>query len=181
MIASGQTTGVFQLESAGMRKLARKLQPTRFSDISAMVALYRPGPMQFIDEFIAGKKNPKKIHYPHPTLEPILSETYGIIVYQEQVLLIANVMGGYSLGEADILRRAIGKKKKAIMMQEKKTFADRAVKLGYKKETVDEVWSFIEKFARYGFNKAHSASYATIAFQTAFLKAHYPVEFMTAL
>src|SRR4030042_6015711 len=108
IIASGETTGIFQLESNGMRRLARKLRPNKFSDISAMVALYRPGPMQFIDEFIAGKKNPKNVRYPHEDLKPILEETYGIAVYQEQCLHIANVMGGYDMGEADILRRAIG-------------------------------------------------------------------------
>ncbi len=181
MIASGETTGVFQLESAGMRRLARKLKPTKFSDIAAMVALFRPGPMQFIDEFIAGKENPKKIHYPHPDLKPILAETYGIAVYQEQCLQIANVMAGYSLGEADILRRAIGKKKKAIMTRERNKFIKRAQDLGYKKEVAENVFALIERFAGYGFNKAHSTSYAMIAYQTAFMKAHYPVEFMAAL
>ena len=181
VIARGETTGVFQLESAGMRGLARKLKPNKFSDISAIVALYRPGPMHLIDEFIRGKKNPSKIRYLHPDLKPILEETYGIAVYQEQCLQIANVMGGYSLGEADILRRAIGKKKKAIMAREKNKFVKRAQELKYKKEIAEKVFSFIEKFAEYGFNKAHSTSYAMIAYQTAYLKAHYPVEFMAAL
>ena len=181
VIARGETTGIFQLESEGMRRLARKLVPNRFSDISAMVALYRPGPMQFIDEFIAGKKNPKKVNYPHPDLEPILSETYGIAVYQEQCLQIANVMGGYSLGEADILRRAIGKKKKSIMTKEKNKFMKRAIEKGYKPEIAEKVFGLIERFAGYGFNKAHSTSYAMIAYQTAYMKAHYPVEFMAAL
>ena len=181
VIARGETTGIFQLESEGMRRLARKLMPNRFSDISAMVALYRPGPMQFIDEFIAGKKNPKKVNYPHPDLEPILSETYGIAVYQEQCLQIANVMGGYSLGEADILRRAIGKKKKSIMTKEKNKFMKRAIEKGYKQEIAEKVFGLIERFAGYGFNKAHSTSYAMIAYQTAYMKAHFPVEFMAAL
>jgi DNA polymerase-3 subunit alpha len=181
LIAAGETTGMFQLESAGMRRLARKLKVNRFSDIAAMVALYRPGPMIFIDEFLAGKKNPGKIEYPHPDLKPILEETYGIAVYQEQCLHIANVMGGYSLGEADILRRAIGKKKKAMMTKEKNKFIQRAVGKGYKKEVAEKVFAFIERFAGYGFNKAHSTSYAMIAYQTAYLKAHYPVEFMAAL
>jgi len=181
VIARGETTGIFQLESEGMRRLARKLVPNRFSDISAMVALYRPGPMQFINEFITGKKNPKKVNYPHPDLEPILSETYGIAVYQEQCLQIANVMGGYSLGEADILRRAIGKKKKSIMTKEKNKFIKRAVEKGYKQEIAEKVFGLIERFAGYGFNKAHSTSYAMIAYQTAYMKAHYPVEFMAAL
>jgi len=181
MIASGETTGLFQLESSGMRRLARKLKPTRFSDIAAMVALFRPGPMQWIDEFIAGKENPKRIHYPHPDLKPILEETYGIAVYQEQCLQIANVMGGYSLGEADILRRAIGKKKKAIMTRERNKFVKHAQKAAYKKQDAEKVFDLIERFAGYGFNKAHSTSYAMIAYQTAYLKSNYPVEFMTAL
>ncbi len=181
MISSGETTGLFQLESSGMRRVARKLSPNRFSDIAAMVALFRPGPMQWIDEFIAGKENPKRVHYPHPDLKPILEETYGIAVYQEQCLQIANVMGGYSLGEADILRRAIGKKKKAIMTREKNKFIKRAQDAGYKKQDAEKVFELIERFAGYGFNKAHSTSYAMIAYQTAYLKANYPVEFMTAL
>jgi DNA polymerase-3 subunit alpha len=181
LIASGETTGIFQLESAGMRRLARKLRPSRFSDISAMVALFRPGPMQFIDEFIAGKKNPKLVKYSHPDLKPVLEETYGIAVYQEQCLQIANIMGKYSLAEADILRRAIGKKKKSIMTREKNKFIQRAVEAGYKEPVAEKVWGLIERFAGYGFNKAHSTSYATIAYQTAYLKAHYPVEFMAAL
>ncbi len=181
LIARAETTGIFQLESGGMRGLARKLKPNKFSDIAAMVALYRPGPMQFIDEFIEGKKNPSKVRYPHPDLKPILEETYGIAVYQEQVLQIANVMGGYSLGEADIFRRAIGKKKKSIMTRERNKFIKKGQELGYKKEIVEKVFGLIERFAGYGFNKAHSTCYAMIAYQTAYLKAHYPVEFMAAL
>lgn len=180
-IAKGETTGVFQLESAGMRRLAQKLKPSRFSDLSAMVALFRPGPMQFIDEFIAGKKNPKLIKYPHPDLEPILKETYGIAVYQEQCLQIAHRMAGYTLGEADMLRRAIGKKKKDIMAKEKKRFIEGAIKRGYSQKVAENVFALIERFAGYGFNKAHSTSYAMIAYQTAYLKTHYPVEFMAAL
>jgi len=134
VIARGETTGIFQLESSGMRGLARKLKPNKFSDISAIVALYRPGPMHLIDEFIKGKKNPSKVKYLHPDLKPILEETYGIAVYQEQCLQIANVMGGYSLGEADILRRAIGKKKRSIMTRERNKFVKRAQDLKYKKE-----------------------------------------------
>ena len=181
LIAIGETTGIFQMESSGMRRLAKKLKPNKFTDIAAMVALYRPGPMQFIDEFIAGKKNPKKIHYPHPDLKPILEETYGIAVYQEQCMSIANVMAGYSLGDADILRRAIGKKKKSIMAKEKIKFIKQAQELKYKKETAENVFALIERFASYGFNKAHSTSYAMIAYQTAYLKAHWPVEFMAAV
>jgi DNA polymerase-3 subunit alpha len=181
MISSGYTTGVFQLESAGMRRVARKLEPNKFSDLTAMVALYRPGPMELIDTFIAGKKNPQKIVYPHPDLKPILAETYGIPVYQEQVLQIANLMAGYSLGEADILRRAIGKKKKYILDKEKKKFIAGSKKKGYTERIATKIWGFIDKFAGYGFNKAHSVSYAMIAYETAYMKINFPLEYMTAV
>jgi len=181
LLSQGQTIGIFQLESAGMRRLARKLQPTRFSDITAMVALYRPGPMELIDDFIEGKKNPKRVRYPHQDLKPILEETYGIAVYQEQALQIANLMAGYTLGEADILRRAIGKKKRSIMTREKEKFLSQARGKGYTQEIAEKVWSYIDKFVGYGFNKAHATAYAMIAYQTAYMKAKYPVEFMAAL
>jgi DNA polymerase-3 subunit alpha len=181
LIAEGKTVGVFQMESAGMRRVAKQLKPSKFSDISALVALYRPGPMDLIDDFVAGKENPDTVKYPHEDLKPILEETYGIAVYQEQCLQIANVMAGYSLGEADILRRAIGKKILEVMMKEKEKFTKGAVAKGYTPKIVDTVWGYIEKFAGYGFNKAHSVSYAMIAYQTAWMKVHYPVEFMTAL
>lgn len=181
MLSEGHTTGVFQLESAGMRRVARKLKPNRFSDISALVALYRPGPMELIDVFIEGKLKPETIAYPHQDLKSVLEETYGIPVYQEQVLQIANVFAGYSLGEADILRRAIGKKKKSILDKEKKRFIKGAADKGYSEKIAQKIWGFIEKFAGYGFNKSHSASYAMIAYQTAYMKALYPVEYMTAL
>jgi len=181
LLSKGETTGMFQLESAGMRRVARSLKPSRFSDITAMVALYRPGPMDLINDFIEGKKRPHKVKYIHKDLTPILEETYGIPVYQEQVLQIANVMAGYSLGEADILRRAIGKKKKSILDKEKKRFLKGAKDKGYSKQVAEKVWGFIEKFAGYGFNKAHSVSYAMIAYQTAYMKANYPVEFMASL
>lgn len=181
LVSSGNTTGLFQLESMGMRRVARKLEPTKFSDLTAMVALYRPGPMELIDTFIEGKKNPEMIKYPHVDLKPVLLETYGIPVYQEQVLQIANVMAGYSLGEADILRRAIGKKKKYILDKEKKKFISGSKKKGYTEKIAEKIWGFIDKFAGYGFNKAHSVSYAMIAYQTAYLKANYPLEYMTAL
>ena len=181
MLSKGETTGVFQLESMGMKRLAKNLKPSRFSDITAMVALYRPGPMDLIPEFIKGKKNIKSVKYPHIDLKPILEESYGIALYQEQCLLIANEMAGYSLGEADILRRAIGKKKKSIMVKEKKKFVDGAQKKGYAKKKAEEVWHYIDRFAGYGFNKAHSASYAMIAYQTAYMKVNYPIEFMAAL
>lgn len=181
MLSKGETTGVFQLESAGMRRVARKLKPSRFSDITAMVALYRPGPMELIDDFIKGKQNPTNIKYPHKDLKHVLEETYGIPVYQEQVLQIANVFAGYSLGEADILRRAIGKKKKSILDKEKKRFIIGAQDKGYTTKDATKIWGFIDKFAGYGFNKSHSASYAMIAYQTAYLKVLFPVEYMAAL
>jgi len=181
LLSSGHTIGIFQLESGGMKNVARKLQPSRFSDITAMVALYRPGPMELINDFIAGKHDPSKVKYPHPDLKPVLAETYGIAVYQEQALQIANVMAGYSLGEADILRRAIGKKKRSIMTKEKGKFIKKAKAKGYSQVIAERVWGYIDKFAGYGFNKAHATAYAMIAYQTAYMKAHYPVEFMAAL
>lgn len=181
LLSSGETTGVFQLESAGMRRVAKSLKPNTFSDITAMVALYRPGPMDLIPRFIEGKHNPETIEYPHESLKPFLQETYGIMVYQEQILEIVHFMAGYSMGEADMLRRAIGKKKKKILDANKKRFIEESVKKGYEKATAEKIWGFIEAFANYGFNKAHAASYAMIAYQTAWLKANYPVEYMTAL
>jgi DNA polymerase-3 subunit alpha len=181
LLSRGETTGVFQLESAGMRRVAKNLKPNKFSDITAMVALYRPGPMELIPDFIKGKAKPQSVVYPHKDLKPILKETYGIAVYQEQCLQIANVMAGYSLGEADILRRAIGKKKRSIMIKEKKKFIRQAKAKGYSAAIAERVWGYIEKFAGYGFNKAHATAYAMIAYQTAYMKAKYPVEFMAAL
>lgn len=181
LLSRGDTAGVFQLESAGMRRVARSLKPSQFSDITAMVALFRPGPMDLIPRFIEGKHNPKSIEYPHESLKVALEETYGVMVYQEQILHIANIMADYSLGEADILRRAIGKKKKKLLDQNKKRFISQSVKKGYEPAVAQKVWEYIEAFANYGFNKAHAASYAMIAYQTAYLKANYPVEYMTAL
>lgn len=181
LLQSGETMGIFQLESAGMRRVSRNLQPSQFSDITAMLALYRPGPMDLIPIFIEGKKHPEKIEYLHPDLEPILGPTYGVLVYQEQVLQIANVLGGYTLGEADILRRAIGKKKKYLLDENHKRFVEQSVERGYDRDTVEKIWSYIEAFANYGFNKAHAASYAMISYQTAYLKANFPVEYMAAM
>jgi DNA polymerase-3 subunit alpha len=181
LLSSGETTGIFQLESGGMRRVAKTLQPNQFSDITAMVALYRPGPMDLIPTFIEGKHNPKSIIYPDESLRPVLEETYGVMVYQEQILQIANVMAGYTLGEADILRRAIGKKKKSLLDENKKRFIEQSIAKGYKKEVAEKVWGFIEAFANYGFNKAHAASYAMISYQTAYLKANFPAEYMTAM
>ena len=181
LISSGETTGVFQLESAGMRRVARNLRTSKFSDITAMLALYRPGPMDLIPQFIESKLNPETVTYPHPSLKKVLGETYGIMVYQEQILEIAHLMANYSLGEADILRKAIGKKKKKILDENKKRFIKESVKNGYDEQTASKVWGFIEAFANYGFNKAHATSYGMISYQTAYLKANYPVEYMTAL
>lgn len=181
LISSGETTGIFQLESAGMRRLARDLRPNKFSDIAAMVALFRPGPMDWIPSFIEAKQNSKKIKYPHPDLKPILSETYGIAVYQEQCMQIANRMAGYSMVEADKLRMAIGKKKPELMKREKAKFIAGCIKKSYSRTIAENVFSLIDKFVGYGFNKAHSASYAMIAYQTAYMKVKYPVEFITAV
>lgn len=181
LIQSGETTGVFQLESSGMRKLAKDLKPSKLSDLSAMVALFRPGPMAWIDDFISAKNNPAIIKYPHPDLKPILSETYGIAVYQEQCMQIANTMAGYSLAEADNFRKAIGKKKPELMRKEKEKFIKGCLSKNYSKRIAEEVFALIEKFVGYGFNKSHSASYALIAYQTAYMKTNFSVEFMTAL
>lgn len=181
LMGRGETIGVFQLESPGMRRLAKDLQPELMSDVTAMVALYRPGPMDLIPTFIKGKKNPKTIKYLHPDLKSIMGETYGVLVYQEQVMEIANKLAGYDMGRADNLRRAMGKKKKSVMEKEKVLFIEGCVANGYLKKMADEIFEFILKFAAYGFNKPHSACYALIAYWTAYLKANYPVEFMTAL
>ena len=180
LLASGETKGIFQLESAGMRRYIKELQPTNFSDISAMVALYRPGPMEQIPTFIRAKQGIAPIRYPHPILKEILEETYGVIVYQEQVLFIAQAMAGYSLGAADILRKAMGKKIPAVMKKEEKNFITGARKKGITSGVAHEVFSLIEPFAGYAFNKAHSVSYGLIAYRTAYLKANYPTEYMVA-
>lgn len=176
----GNTVGIFQFESAGMREYLKKLKPTCIEDLIAMNALYRPGPMENIDEFIKRKHGRKKISYVHPELEPILNETYGIIVYQEQVMQIANKIAGFTLAQADIMRRAMGKKQKALMKGQKKEFIQGAIKNNIKKRTAESIYDLIEKFAQYGFNKSHSTAYAYVAYQTAYLKTHYPVEFMAA-
>jgi DNA polymerase III subunit alpha len=180
LLSSGETAGVFQLEGAGMRRYIKELKPTSFSDIAAMVALYRPGPMEQIPTFIKAKHGIEPIHYPHPTLSSILEETYGVIVYQEQVLFIVQAFAGYSLGQADIFRKAMGKKIPEVMRKEKRSFIAGAKKNGFSTEVAAEVFALIEPFAGYAFNKAHSVSYALIAYQTAYLKANYPAEYITA-
>jgi DNA polymerase-3 subunit alpha len=181
LLASGETRGIFQLESAGMRRYIKELKPTNFNDIAAMVALYRPGPMEQIPTFIKAKQGIAPIHYPHPILEEILKETYGVIVYQEQVLFIAQALAGYSLGQADVLRKAMGKKIPEVMRKEERNFIAGAKRNGIPPELAQQVFSLIEPFAGYAFNKAHSVSYALLAYWTAYLKANYPVEYMVAL
>jgi len=180
LLSSGQTAGVFQLEGAGMRRYIKELKPTTFNDIAAMIALYRPGPMEHIPTFIKAKHGLEPIRYPHPVLVSILEETYGVIVYQEQVLFIVQTLAGYSLGQADIFRKAMGKKIPEVMKKEKRGFIAEAKKNGFSTEVASEVFALIEPFAGYAFNKAHSVSYALIAYQTAYLKANYPAEYITA-
>lgn len=181
LISSGETTGLFQIESSGFRQLARDLKPSNLEDIMAMIAMYRPGPMEQIPKFIESKKDPKKVEYPHPAIEGVLKDTYGVLVYQEQAMEIPQVMAGFTLGRADILRRAIGKKKLKLMAEEKKAFVKGAVEQGHKAKEAEEVFGYIERFASYGFNRSHSASYGLIVYQTAWLKVHYPHEYMTAM
>jgi DNA polymerase-3 subunit alpha len=181
LLSAGETIGVFQLEGSGMRRYIRELKPNTFSDIAAMVALYRPGPMEQIPRFIRAKHGLEPIHYPHPTLADILKETYGVIVYQEQVLFIVQTFAGYSLGQADIFRKAMGKKIPEVMKKERRSFIAGAKKSGFSQHIAGEVFDLIEPFAGYAFNKAHATSYALIAYRTAYLKSNYPLEYMTAL
>ncbi|MFH0941848.1 MAG: DNA polymerase III subunit alpha [Chloroflexota bacterium] len=181
LLSSGETSGVFQLEGSGMRRYIKELKPSTFSDIAAMVALYRPGPMEHIPTFIKAKHGLEPIHYPHEALENILKETYGVIVYQDQVLFIVRTFAGYSLGQADIFRKAMGKKIPEVMRKEKTNFLAGAKKLGFSAKVAEEIFALIEPFAGYAFNKAHSFSYALIAYQTAYLKANFTAEYLTAL
>lgn len=180
LLSQGDTDGVFQLESSGMRSILRELKPNVFEDIIAVVALYRPGPMEQIPTFIQSKHGQIPIQYPHPKLEPILKETYGVMVYQEQIMQVAATMAGFSLGEADLLRRAIGKKKREILDQQREVFVKGCLKNGHPEKLANEIYDLIVKFASYGFNKSHAAAYALVAYQTAFLKANYPTQFMAA-
>jgi len=178
-----ETTAVFQLESRGMKELIRKLKPDCFDDIVALVALFRPGPLQsgMVEDFIDRKHGKAEVAYPHPALEPILKPTYGVILYQEQVMQIAQVLAGYTLGGADLLRRAMGKKKPEEMAKQRSIFQDGAVRRAIAPETATYIFDLMEKFAGYGFNKSHSAAYALVAYQTLWLKAHYPAAFMAAV
>lgn len=182
LLQRGETTGVFQLESAGMKRYLKELKPTVFDDIIAMVALYRPGPMQFIDDFIARKHGVKEIEYMHSAMEPALKSTYGVLVYQEQVMQISKDLSGFTGGQADTLRKAIGKKRVEVMNKMKKAFIEGAVEhSGATAPMMEKFWKQLEDFAAYCFNKSHAACYAMIAYQTAYLKAHYPAAFMAAL
>lgn len=177
----GETTGVFQFESSGMKRYLKQLKPTELEDIIAMVALYRPGPMELIPDFIAGKHGRKAANYLHPKLKPILEKTHGVAVYQEQLMQIARDLAGFSLAQADILRKAIGKKIKKLLDEQHDKLVDGMVANKIQKSTAEKIWQFIEPFARYGFNRAHAACYAFIAYQTAYFKANYPDEFMASL
>ena len=181
LLARGDTVGVFQLEGAGMTRYIKELKPTSLADVAAMIALYRPGPMEHIGTFIDAKYGRVEPNYPHPALKDILEETYGVIVFQDQVLLITQTFAGYTLGEADIVRKAMGKKIPEIMAEEREKFLKGAVKQGYTQELAEQVFALIEPFAGYAFNKAHSVSYGLISYWTAYLKANYPVEYMVAL
>jgi DNA polymerase-3 subunit alpha len=183
LCGEGRTTGVFQLESSGMKDLLRRLRPEVFEDMVALVALYRPGPLgsNMVDDFITGKHGKTRIKYPLPQLEPILKETYGVILYQEQVMKIAQVLANYSLAEADELRKAIGKKKQDVLAEHRERFCQRASANGVDIKAAEKLFMLIDKFGGYGFNKSHSVAYALIAYQTAYLKAHFPVQFMAAL
>ena len=181
IFASGNTTAVFQFESRGMRDLLKQAKPDRFEDLIALVSLYRPGPMDLIPDFVARKHGRQKVEYLDPRLQPILGPTYGVMVYQEQVMQIAQVIGGYSLGGADLLRRAMGKKKPEEMAKQRSIFLTGALERGMKEGAANELFDQMEKFAGYGFNKSHAAAYALVAYQTAYLKAHYPAEFMAAM
>src|SRR5713101_6776800 len=183
LISSGNTAGIFQLESSGFTEMVTKLRPSCFEDVIAAGALYRPGPLDagMVEVFINRKHGKEKVAYPHPLLEPVLRDTYGVIVYQEQVMQISQILGGYSLGRADLLRRAMGKKKAEVMQKERAGFLEGCSKNGVEAKTAGEIFDLMEKFAEYGFNKSHSAAYGLITYQTAWLKAHYPVEFMAAL
>jgi DNA polymerase-3 subunit alpha len=181
MLSNGDTTGVFQLESAGMRKVLKELKPTEFEDIISVLALYRPGPMEFIPKYIQGKHGKIAVEYPHPNLKPILNDTYGIIVYQEQIMQIASVMAGFTLGEADLLRRAVSKKKREVLDKEREHFVAGSVRQGYTEEEANQVYDMIVRFADYGFPRAHAAAYGVLAYQTAYLKANYPVQFMASM
>ena len=180
LLARGETAGVFQIEGQGMRRALVEMRPDRFDDIIALVALYRPGPMANIPTYNARKHGQEKPDYIHPKLEAVLKETFGVIIYQEQVMQIAQILAGYSLGEADLLRRAMGKKIRKEMAAQRSRFVSGAVERGVERDQADAIFDLLQRFADYGFNKSHAAAYALVAYQTAYLKANYPVEFLAA-
>ena len=180
MFSRGETVAIFQFESPGMQKWMKALQPNCLDDLVAMNALYRPGPMSYIPNFVEGKKDPAKINYPDPCLEGILKETYGIMVYQEQVMQVSQKIAGFSLGGADMLRRAMGKKKPEVLMGKKKEFVEGALKEGFTTKHAEDIFEIMIPFAGYGFNKSHAAAYTVLAYRTGWLKCHYPAEFMAA-
>ena len=189
MLSQGKTKGVFQLESAGMTSVCTRLKPKSIEDITALIALYRPGPMDSIPRFLEASEDVSKIRYKHPMLKPILEVTYGCIVYQEQVIEIFRKLAGYSLGQADNIRRAISKKKHELIDKERRAFVSGdegrgirgAVRNGVPEDTANSIYDEILAFASYAFNKAHAVSYAIISYETAYMKCHYPKEFMAAL
>ena len=183
MFQDGQTYGIFQFESSGMRDILRKAKPQRLDDLIALNALYRPGPLRsgMVDDFIARKQGKTEVKYELPQLEPILAETYGVIAYQEQVMRISNVLAGFTLGEADMLRKAMGKKNAEVMAKQRAKFVDGAKKRGINEKKAARIFDLMEHFAGYGFNKSHSTAYAFLAYQTAYLKANYPWHFAAAL
>ncbi|WP_027087912.1 DNA polymerase III subunit alpha [Cohnella panacarvi] len=181
LMGRGETTGVFQLESPGMRRVLKDMKPSSFEDIVSVLALFRPGPMEFIPQFIRAKHGLIEVEYPHANLKPILQDTYGIIVYQEQIMQIASVMAGFSLGQADLLRRAVSKKKREVLDEQRVAFVSGSLRMGYSEADANRVYDMVVRFADYGFPRAHAAAYAVLAFQTAYLKAHYPVAFMASM
>jgi len=181
LLSKGDTTGIFQLESDGMRRVLQQLKPSEFEDIVAVNALYRPGPMNNIPIYIRRKHGVEEISYPHPDLKSILKKTYGVIVYQEQIMQISSMMAGFTLGEADLLRRAVGKKKREVLDEERKHFVTGAINKGYEEKVANEIYDLIVRFADYGFNRSHAVAYSMISYQLAYLKAHYPLHFMAAL
>ena len=182
LLNTGRTTGVFQLESGGMQALCRQISLASIDEIVALIALYRPGPMEWIPDYVRGKKDPSTVKFPHPLLEEICRETYGVMVYQEQVMEAAKIVAGYTLGGADMLRKAMGKKDAEAMARERINFVEGAKRVnGIDEKTADSIFDILNKFAGYGFNKAHSAAYAVLSYQTGYLKANYPVQFMAAM
>ena len=181
LLQRGESDGVFQMESEGMRRLLKQLRPDRFEDITALIALYRPGPMAEIPKYIEGKHHPERVKFPHPLLEDVLGDTYGVIVYQEQVLQLLQKIAGYTAGEADLVRKAVGKKVEALMRAEEPKFLAGAADKGIDPDLAAHLWHLIQPFAGYSFNRAHAACYALIAYQTAYLKAHFPIEYMSAV